>query len=52
MKNKTYLAALFISLSCLTTGANAQNSQEKYQSLQQQEENIIKYQRIIKGRLA
>ena len=48
MKNKIYLAALFISLSCLTTGANAQNSQEKYQSLQQQEENIIKYQRIIK----
>ena len=49
MKNKIYLAALFLSLSCLTTSANAQQSQERYENLQQQEENITKYQKLIKA---
>ena len=48
MKNKIYLAALLLSWSCLTTGASAQEVQEKYDSFQQQEENIIKYQNLIK----
>ena len=48
MKNKIYLAALLLSWSCLTTGASAQAVQEKYDSFQQQEENIIKYQKLIK----
>ena len=48
MKNKTYLAALLLSWSCLTAGASAQEVQEKYDSFQQQEENIIKYQKLIK----
>ena len=48
MKNKIYLAALFLSWSCLTTGASAQEVQETYDSFQQQEENIIRYQNLIK----
>ena len=48
MKNKIYLAALLLSWSCLTTGASAQEVQGKYDSFQQQEENIIKYQKLIK----
>ena len=48
MKNKIYLAALLLSLSFLTTGASAQEVQETYDSFQQQEENIIRYQNLIK----
>ena len=48
MKNKIYLAALLLSWSCLTTGASAQEVQETYDSFQQQEENIISYQNLIK----
>jgi len=48
MKNKIYLAALIFSLSCLTTSAGAQEIQETYDSFQQQEENIIKYQKLIR----
>ena len=48
MKNKLYMAVLLLSLSFLTTGASAQEVQETYDSFQQQEENIIKYQKLIK----
>ena len=48
MKNKIYMAVLLLSLSFLTTGASAQEVQETYDSFQQQEENIIKYQKLIK----
>jgi len=48
MKNKLYMAVLLLSLSFLTTGARAQEVQETYDSFQQQEENIIKYQKLIK----
>ncbi len=48
MKNKIYLAALIFSLSCQTTSAGAQEIQETYESFQQQEANIIKYQKLIK----
>jgi len=48
MKNKLYVAALIFSLSCLTTSAGAQEIQETYESFQQQEANIIKYQKLIK----
>jgi len=48
MKNKLYVAAFIFSLSCLTTSAGAQEIQETYESFQQQEANIIKYQKLIK----
>jgi len=46
MKNKIYLVALLLSF--LTTGASGQEVQKKYDSLQQQKENIIKFQKLIK----
>ena len=48
MKKKIYMAALILSLSCLTTGVSAQEVQETYESFQKQQENIVKYQKLIK----
>ena len=48
MNKKIYLATLILGWSCLTTNASAQESLEKYDNTQQQEENIIKYQMLIK----
>jgi tetratricopeptide (TPR) repeat protein len=47
MKNKLYMAALILILSCLTTGASAQEVHETYESFQKQEENIVNYQKLI-----
>ena len=48
MNKKIYLATLILGLSCLTTNASAQESLENYDNTQQLEENIIKYQILIK----
>ena len=48
MNKKIYLATLILGWSCLTTNASAQESLENYDNTQQLEENIIKYQMLIK----
>ena len=48
MKNKIYMVALLLSLSFIATGASGQEVQKKYDSLEQQKENIIKNQKLIK----
>ena len=45
MKNKIYMVALLLSLSFIATGASGQEVQKKYDSLEQQKENIIKNQK-------